>query len=72
MYAWRIKKNGINCYGYKNNVCIHVEHEFISRYVVTPANIHDIQTLQMILDSEDQLIMFVQILPIQTSAFKSC
>ena len=35
------KKNDINHYGYKNSICIDAEHNFIRRFVVTPANIHD-------------------------------
>lgn len=48
-----VKKNGINHYGYKNNICIDVEHGFIRRYAVTPANIHDSQMLPMLLDPEN-------------------
>ena len=46
-------KNGVNHYGYKNNICIDVEHGFIRRYAVTPANIHDSQMLPMLLDPEN-------------------
>jgi IS5 family transposase len=35
------KKNGISYYGYKNSICIDVDHGFIRRYAVKPANIHD-------------------------------
>jgi transposase, IS5 family len=49
-----VKKNGINHYGYKNNICIDAEHGFIRRFVVTPANIHDSQMLPMLLDPENQ------------------
>ena len=48
-----IQKNGVNHYGYKNNICIDVEHGFIRRYVVTPANSHDSQILPMLLDPEN-------------------
>ncbi len=37
------KKNGINYYGYKNCICIDVDHGFIHGYAVTPAIIHDSQ-----------------------------
>ena len=47
------KKNGVNHYGYKNNICIDVEHGFIRRYAVTAANIHDSQILPMLLDPEN-------------------
>ena len=48
------EKNGINHYGYKNSICIDVEHGFIRRFVITPANIHDCQKLPMLLDPENQ------------------
>ena len=47
------KKNGINHYGYKNNICIDVEHGFIRRYAVTPANSHESRMLPMHLDPEN-------------------
>ena len=49
-----VKKNGINCYGYKNSICIDVDHGFIRRYVVTPANVHDSQMLPRLLDPENE------------------
>ena len=49
-----VKKNGIYYYGYKNSICIDAEHDFIRRFVVTPANIHDSQMLPMLLDPENQ------------------
>jgi IS5 family transposase len=48
------KKNGINYYGYKNSICIDVDHGFIRRYVVTPANVHDSQMLPRLLDPENE------------------
>ena len=48
-----VQKNGVNHYGCKNNICINVEHGFIRRYAVTPANIHDSQMLQMLFDPEN-------------------
>ena len=48
-----VQKNGVNHYGYKNNICIDVEHGFIRRYAVTPANIHYSQMLLMLLDPEN-------------------
>ena len=48
------KKNDINYYGYKNSICIDVDHGFIRRYVVTPANIHDSQMLPRLLDPENE------------------
>lgn len=49
-----VKKNGINHYGYKNNICIDTEHGFIGRFAVTSANLHDSQMLPMLLDPENQ------------------
>ena len=49
-----VKKNGINYYGYKNSICIDVDHGFIRRYAVTPANIHDSQILPRLLDPENE------------------
>jgi len=49
-----VKKNGINYYGYKNSICIDVDHGFIRRYAVTPANIHDSQMLPHLLDPDNE------------------
>ena len=49
-----VKKNGVNHYGYKNSICIDVDHGFIRRYAVTPANIHDSQMLPQLLDSKNE------------------
>ena len=48
------KKHGISYYGYKNSICIDVDHGFIRRYAVTPANIHDSQMLPRLLDPENE------------------
>ena len=48
------KKNGLSYYGYKNSICIDVDHGFIRRYAVTPANIHDSQMLPLLLDPENE------------------
>ena len=48
------KKNGINYYGYKNNIYIDVDHGFIRRYAVTAANIRDSQMLHRLLDPENE------------------
>jgi len=50
---WTIK-NGISHYGYKNSICIDVDHGFIRRYAVTPANINDSQILPRLLDPENE------------------
>ena len=49
-----VKKNDTNYYGYKNSICIDVDHGFIRRYAVTPANIHDSQMLPRLLDPENE------------------
>ena len=49
-----VKKNDINYYGYKNSIYIDVDHDFIRRYAVTPANIHDSQMLPRLLDPENE------------------
>ena len=48
-----VKKNGVNYYGYKNSICVDVDHGFIRRYAVTPANVHDSQMLPRLLDPEN-------------------
>ncbi len=40
--------------GYKNSICIDVDHGFIRRYAVTPANVHDSQMLSRVLDPENE------------------
>ena len=49
-----VKKNGINHFGYKNGICIDVDHGFIRRYAVTPANVHDSRMLPRLLDPENE------------------
>jgi transposase, IS5 family len=48
------KKNGLSYFGYKNSICIDVDHGFNRRYVVTSANIHDSQMLPCLLDLENE------------------
>ena len=54
MYARWVKKYDITHYGYKNSIWIDAEHDFIRRFVVTPANINDKQMLPKLLDPENQ------------------
>jgi IS5 family transposase len=49
-----VKKNGVSHYGYKNSICVDVDHGFIRRYAVTAANIHDSQMLPSLLDPENE------------------
>ena len=44
------KKNGINHYGYKNNISVDLEHGFIRRYIVTSASVHNSQMPPALLD----------------------
>jgi IS5 family transposase len=46
--------DNINYYGYKNSICIDVDHGFIRRYAVTPANVHDSQMLPRLLDPKNK------------------
>jgi IS5 family transposase len=47
------KKNDQTFYGYKNHVDVDVKHKLIRAYVVTPANVHDSQALQDVLDPDN-------------------
>jgi transposase, IS5 family len=49
-----VKKNGVSHYGYKNSICIDVDHGFIRRYAGTSANIYDSQMLPLLLDPENE------------------
>ncbi len=49
------KKNGINKYSHNNSICIDPELSFIRRFVMTPADIHDNQMLQIPLDPVNQV-----------------
>lgn len=44
------KKNHQNYYGYKNHISIDVKHKIIRNYVVTPANVSDINCFDALLD----------------------
>ena len=46
------KKNGQNYYGYKDHAKVDSKHKFIDTYCVTPASVHDSQTLDELLDEE--------------------
>ena len=49
-----VKKYAINYYGYKNSICIDVDHDFTHSYAVTPANVHDSQILPHLLAAENE------------------
>ena len=44
------QKHGKNFYGYKNHICVDVGHKLIRGYATTPANVHDINVLEDLLD----------------------
>ena len=48
------KKNNDTYYGYKNNVKADTGSKLLDDYVVTPANVHDSQTLDELLDEKDK------------------
>ena len=48
-----VQKDGVNHYGYKNNIRIDVGHGFIRCHAVTPANIDDSYMLLMLLNPEN-------------------
>lgn len=47
------KKNNASFYGYKNHIKADVGSKLIEDYVVTPANVHDSQTLERLLTEKD-------------------
>ena len=44
------KKHGKSFYGYKNHICVDVDWKLIREYVTTPANVHDINVLEDLVD----------------------
>jgi IS5 family transposase len=47
------KKGNRSYYGYKDHVDVDVEHKFIRNYEVTPANVHDSQVFEELLDLDN-------------------
>ena len=47
------KKNYQNYYGYKNHIGVDVKYKMIRNYVVTPANMGDINCLDVLLDKDN-------------------
>lgn len=47
------KKHGRSHYGYKNHVNVDNKHKLIRTYAVTPANVHDSQLLDELLDEQN-------------------
>ena len=48
------KKNNVNFYGYKNHIKADVGSKLIDDYTVTAANVHDSQTLEILLTKKDK------------------
>ena len=44
------RKNSKNFFGYKNHISVDVKHKLIRRYDVTPANVHDSNVFDQLLD----------------------
>lgn len=49
-----VKKNGRSEYGYKNHVNVDVKHKLVRCYTVTPANEHDSQAFEGLLDRRNR------------------
>jgi hypothetical protein len=65
-------KNGISHYGFKNSVCIDVDHDSSRRYAVTPANIHDSQMPPRLLDPDNEHdYVFGQTQRVQVTALRN-
>jgi transposase, IS5 family len=47
------EKNGESYYGYKNHIDIDAEHKLIRNYSTTPANVHDSQVFDVVIDSDN-------------------
>ena len=50
------KKNNENYYGYKNNVKVDQDTKLVTAAVVTPANVHDSQVLEELIDEKDKVV----------------
>jgi transposase, IS5 family len=50
--SW-LKKNNVNHFGYKNHVKVDIDSKLITSYVTTPANYHDSELLDDLLDESD-------------------
>lgn len=48
-----IKKNGKNFFGYKNHISVDVKYKLVRRYTVTPANTHDSNIFDILLDPDN-------------------
>jgi IS5 family transposase len=48
------RKNGKSAFGYKNHIDVDAEHKLIRTYEVTPANVHDSQVLDELVDPDNE------------------
>ena len=48
------RKNGKSFFGYKNHIDVDAEHKLIRTFAVTPANVHDSQVLDGLVDPENE------------------
>lgn len=47
------EKHGKQYYGYKNHIDVDAEHNFVRTYEVTPANVHDSQVFDAVIDPDN-------------------
>jgi IS5 family transposase len=47
-------KNGKSAFGYKNHIDVDAEHKLIRTFAVTPANVHDSQVLDALVDPDNE------------------
>ena len=52
-HARWVKKNGVHHYGYKNHLCVDVQHKLIRHWAVTDAAVHDSQIFEELLDEDN-------------------
>lgn len=48
------KKNNVNYFGYKNHIKVDSKSKLITKYMVTPASVHDSQVIDILLDEKDK------------------
>jgi IS5 family transposase len=50
------KKQGKSSYGYKDHIAVEVENEFVVAYECTPANVHDSQVVEELIEGEEEVV----------------
>ena len=53
--TWTQKRKQ-NYFGYKNHINVDEEHKLIRRYLVTPANVHDVKVAELLLSSRPSTV----------------